>query len=71
MLIEVHDVANVRQAIRIKKALASVSGVEEVSKDGVKGNVRYTVTVNMGAEEFLEHLIELHFYGFELDVEDQ
>ncbi len=71
VLIEVHDVANVRQAIRIKKALASVSGVEEVSKDGVKGNVRYTVTVNMGAEEFLEHLIELQFDGFELDVEDQ
>ncbi len=71
IIIEVNNVANVKQAIRIKKALAKLQGVEEVGRDGVKGNVRFTVTVNMGAEEFLEHLIELTFEGFELEVEDQ
>lgn len=71
IIIEVNNVADVRQAIGIKKGLASLPGVEEVGKDGVKGSVRYTVTVNMGAEEFLEHLIELTFDGFELEVEDQ
>lgn len=71
IIIEVSNIAGVRQAIAIKKALATIQGVEDVTRDGVKGNVRYTVSINMGAEEFLEHLIELSFDGFELDVEDQ
>lgn len=71
IIIEVSDVADARQAIQIKKALGSLQGVEEVGKDGLKGSVRFTVTVNMGAEEFLEHMIELTFDGFELEFVDQ
>jgi hypothetical protein len=71
ILVEVHDVESIKQAIQIKKALAAVSGVEEVSKDGAKGTVKFTVVTSMNAETYVEHLIEFTFDGYELDVEDQ
>ncbi len=71
VIVEVHDVANIKQAIKIKKALAGVKGVEEVQKEGVKGTVKYTVVTTMNAETFIEHMIEFTFDGFELDFEDQ
>jgi len=71
VIIEVHNIANIKQAILIKKALAAISGVEEVIKDGAKGTVKYTVVTNMTAETYVEHMIEMTFDGFELDIEDQ
>jgi hypothetical protein len=71
VIVEVHNVTNIKQSILIKKALAKVKGVEEVIKDGAKGTVKYTVVTNMTAETFVEHMIEFTFDGFELDFEDQ
>jgi hypothetical protein len=71
LIVEVHGVAGAKQAIQIKKALAGVKGVEEVSKEGLKGTVKFTVVTNMNAETFLEHMVEFTFDGFELDFEDQ
>ena len=55
----------------IKKALAAIQGVEEVQRDGAKGTVKFTVVTPMGAEEFVEKLVEVTFEGFELEIEDQ
>ncbi|GJQ27577.1 MAG: hypothetical protein HBSAPP02_26090 [Phycisphaerae bacterium] len=71
VIIDVSGVADVKQSIAIKKALEGIPGVEEVVKDGAKGQVKYTVQSNMTAEALTEHLIELTFEGFSLDVEDQ
>lgn len=71
VIVEVGNVADIKQGILIKKVLAEISGVEEVVKDGAKGTVKYTVQTNMNAEEFVEHLIEAKFEGFELDITDQ
>ncbi len=71
IIVEIHNVANIKQAIQIKKALAKVKGVEEVHKEGVKGTVKYTVVTNMNAETYIEHMIEFSFDGFELDFQDQ
>lgn len=71
VIIDVSGVADVKQSIAIKKALEGIAGVEEVVKDGAKGQVKYTVQSNMTAEALTEHLIELKFEGFTLDVEDQ
>lgn len=71
VIIDVSGVADVKQSILIKKALEGIAGVEEVVKDGAKGQVKYTVQSNMTAETLTEHLIELKFEGFTLDVEDQ
>lgn len=71
IIIEVRNVSNVKQGIDIKKALAEVNGVDEVTKDGAKGTVKFTVVTSMSAEEYVEHLVEMKFEGFELEVEDQ
>lgn len=71
IVIEVGNVTDVKQSIAIKKALEAVEGVEEVTKDGAKGIVKYTVQTHMTAENFTEHLVEMKFDGFTLDVEDQ
>lgn len=71
VIIDVSGVADVKQSIAIKKALEAIPGVEEVVKDGAKGQVKYTVQSNLTAETLTEHLIELKFEGFTLDVEDQ
>lgn len=71
VIIDVSGVADVKQSIAIKKALEGIAGVEEVVKDGAKGQVKYTVQSHMTAEALTEHLIELKFEGFTLDVEDQ
>ncbi len=71
IIVEVRNVTDVKQAIQIKKALAQIDGVEEVTKEGLKGTVKYTVVTNMTAETFLEHMVELSFDGFELSFEDQ
>ncbi len=71
VIIDVSGVVDVKQSIQIKKALEGIAGVEEVVKDGAKGQVKYTVQSNMTAETLTEHLIELKFEGFTLDVEDQ
>lgn len=71
VVVEVGNVADVKQGIVIKKALEGIDGVEEVTKDGAKGIVKFTVQTNMTAETLTEHLIEAKFDGFELDIEDQ
>ncbi|MBN2561899.1 MAG: hypothetical protein JXQ75_13315 [Phycisphaerae bacterium] len=71
IIVEVHNVADIKQAIQIKQTLAGVQGVEEVIKDGVKGTVKYTVVTNMTAETYVEHMIKFTFDGFKLDFEDQ
>ncbi len=71
VIVEVHDVADIKQGLIIKKALAEIAGVEEVIKDGAKGVVKYTVQTNLNAEALLEYLIEVKFEGFALDFEDQ
>ena len=71
IIIDVSDVASVEQAIKIKKALEAIKGVEEVSKDGAKGTVKFTVTTNMNAENFVELLVDLKFEDFKLEVQDQ
>jgi len=71
IIVEVRDVATVEQAIKIKKALEAVKGVEEVSKDGAKGTVKFTVVTNMTAENFVESVVEFKFDDFKLEVEDQ
>lgn len=71
VIVEVSNVADVKQGILIKKALADIPGVEEVVKDGAKGVVKYTCQTNMSAETLTEHLIEATFQGFELDITDQ
>ncbi|MEK6643779.1 MAG: hypothetical protein AABZ08_07700 [Planctomycetota bacterium] len=71
IIIEVANVADIKQSIAIKKALEAIQGVEEVTKDGAKGLVKYTVQTHMTAENFTEHLVEAKFDGFTLDVEDQ
>jgi hypothetical protein len=71
IIIEVGNVADIKQGIAIKKALQEIPGVEEIVKDGVKGVVKFTVQTNMTAETFTEHLAEAKFDGFELDIEDQ
>jgi hypothetical protein len=71
IVIDMSNVADVKQTLAIKKALSEIQGVEEVTKEGVKGAVKFTVVTNMGAEEFLEHLAALEFEGFSIDVEDQ
>ncbi len=71
IIIEVRGVTSVKQAIDIKKALSGVENVEEVTKEGAKGTVKFTVVTAMSAEEYVEHLVEMKFDGFELEVEDQ
>jgi hypothetical protein len=71
VILEVSNVADVKQGILIKKALAEIPGIEEVIKDGAKGVVKYTCQTNMNAETLTEHLIEATFQGFELDITDQ
>lgn len=71
IIVEVTNVASIKQAIDIKKALAGVKGVEEVNKDGAKGTVKFTVVTAMSAEEYVEHLVEMQFEDFKLEVEDQ
>ena len=71
IIIEVGNVADIKQGIAIKKALQEIPGVEEIVKDGVKGVVKFTVQTNMTAETFTEHLAEAKFDGFTLDIEDQ
>lgn len=71
VIVEVGNVADVKQSILIKRAMEEIAGVEEVVKDGAKGLVKYTVQTNMNAEALTEHLIDLKFDGFELDVTDQ
>ncbi len=71
VIVEVHNVQSVKQAIYIKKALADIKGVEDVSKEGAKGTVKFTVTTSMGAETLVEHIIEFEFEEFTLEVEDQ
>ena len=71
VILEVNNVADVKQGILIKKALAEIPGVEEVIKEGAKGVVKYTCQTNMTAETMTEHLIEVTFDGFELDITDQ
>lgn len=71
VVIDVSNVADIKQSILIKKALESIKGVEEVVKDGAKGSVKYTLQTNMTAENVVEHLVEMKFDGFALDVEDQ
>jgi hypothetical protein len=71
LIIEVRKVADAKQAMAIKKALAGIKGVEEVHNEGVKDTVKFTVVTNLGAEDFLEALVGLSFEGFKLDVDDQ
>lgn len=71
VIVEIHDVTNIKQSILIKKALAAVKGVEEVIKEGAKGTVKYTVVTDMTADTYVEHMVEFTFDGFELDFEDQ
>jgi hypothetical protein len=71
IIVEVRDVATVEQAIKIKKALEAVKGVEEVSKDGAKGTVKFTVVTNLSAETFVEQMVEMKFEDFKLEIEDQ
>ncbi len=71
IIVEVRGLANIKNALTIKKGLETVQGVEEVRRAGAKDTVRYTVVTAMSAEEFVEHLVELSFEGFELEVEDQ
>ena len=71
IIVEVKDVATVEQAIKIKKALEAIKGVEEVSKDGARGTVKFTVVTNLNAENFVESVVELKFEDFKLEVEDQ
>jgi len=71
VILEVSNVADVKQGILIKKALAEIPGIEEVVKDGAKGVVKFTCQTNMNAETLTEHLIEATFQGFELDITDQ
>jgi hypothetical protein len=71
IVVEVGNVADIKQSIQIKKALEGLAGVEEVTKDGAKGIVRYTLQTNLTAEDFVEHLVEAKFPGFSLDIDDQ
>lgn len=71
VVIDVSNVADIKQSILIKKALESIKGVEEVVKDGAKGSVKYTLQTNMTAENVVENLVEIKFDGFTLDIEDQ
>ena len=71
VIIEVANVADIKQSIAIKKMLEAIPGVEEVVKEGVKGQVKYTVQTNMTAETVTEHIAEAKLDGFTLDIEDQ
>ncbi len=71
IIVEVRGLTSARQTIAIKKALAKLDGVEEVSKQGLKGTVKFTVVTARTAEELVEPLIEMTFDGFEWEVEDQ
>jgi copper chaperone CopZ len=70
VIVEVHNVADIKQRVAIKKALAEVKGVEEVTVDGVKGTVKFTIQTNMTGEQFVDFMAEMKFDGFTLDVED-
>jgi hypothetical protein len=71
IIVDVKDVTDIKQALAIKKALESIDGVDEVTRDGLKGSVKFTVATAMSAEEFLEHMVGLTYDGFELEFEDQ
>jgi hypothetical protein len=71
VIVEVGNVADIKQSILIKKALEGLKGVEEVIKDGAKGTVRYTLQTHMTAENVAEGLVDVKFAGFTLDIEDQ
>ncbi len=71
IIVEIRNVANIKQSIKIKKALATLDGVEEVNRDGTKGTVKFTVVTNKTAENIIEAMVELTFEGFELEFEDQ
>ncbi len=71
IVVEVSGVADIKQSLQIKKALAAIPGVEEVVKDGVKGVVKFTIQTNMTTDTFVEHLADAKFDGFALDIEDQ
>jgi len=71
IIVEVRGLTSARQTLAIKKALLKIDGVEEVSKEGLKGTVKFTVVTARTAEELVEPLIELTFDGFEWEVEDQ
>jgi len=71
IIVEVRGVGSIKQAIKIKKALAAVKGVEEVHRDGAKGTVKFTVVTAANAEDFVEQVVEFSFDDFNLEVEDQ
>jgi len=71
VIIEVVNVADARQSITIKKALETLKGVEEVVKEGAKGNVKYTLQTHLSADNVTEQLVDLKFNNFTLDVENQ
>lgn len=71
IIVEVRGLTSAKQTIAIKKALEELDGVEEVSKEGLKGTVKFTVVTARSAEELVEPLVELTFDGFEWEVEDQ
>jgi regulator of RNase E activity RraB len=71
VIVTVSNVADVKQSITIKKALEALKGVEEVLKEGAKGNVKYTLQTHLSAENVTEQLVDLKFETFTLDVEDQ
>ena len=71
IIVEVRGVTSIKQAIKIKKALAAVKGVDEVHREGAKGTVKFTVVTAMNAEGFVEYMVEFAFDGFELEIEDQ
>lgn len=71
VIIDVANVADVKQSITIKKALEAIKGVEEVVKEGAKGNVKYTLQTHLSADNVTEQLVDLKFKNFTLDVENQ
>lgn len=71
VIVEVRNVQHIKQGIEIRKRLAEIKGVDEVTKDGAKGTVKFTVVTSMSAEELVEYLVDFKFEDFEMEIEDQ
>ncbi len=52
---------NLLTALKIKKQIAAIDGVLSVNQDLTNGVARYRIKAKMGAETFVEHLIEPEF----------
>ncbi len=63
--------AKFKQVLAIQKALKKIKNVKEVRRKWNKPVAKFEIITKDTAEKFVEHVAELEFKGFALDIESQ